>query len=101
MVPDRSRARSGQLEACVNKTLYILCIVGGGIGAGILAFFASQPATTEAAPFVPVPLLFSMIANLVMIYKMWAALPPSHARTSPGKAVGLLFVPLFNIYWMF
>jgi hypothetical protein len=37
----------------------------------------------------------------------WAMLPPEGRRTgsgkaiSPGAAVGLLFVPFFNYYWVF
>jgi len=32
---------------------------------------------------------------------MWKAIQDGHARTTPGPAVGLLFVPLFNLYWVF
>lgn len=35
------------------------------------------------------------------VYRMWAALRGKGARTTPGKAVGLLFVPIFNVYWGF
>ena len=41
------------------------------------------------------------VVGLVQIYRMWAAVQDGHARTSPGMAVGLLFVPLFNLYWGF
>jgi len=45
--------------------------------------------------------LYSGIVNLVFIYKIWDAIADQYARTSPGKAVGFLFIPFFNIYWMF
>lgn len=45
--------------------------------------------------------LISIIAFCVLIYKMWGAIQDGYARTQPGSAVGLLFVPLFNLYWMF
>jgi hypothetical protein len=32
---------------------------------------------------------------------MWAAIQDGHARTTPGKAVGFLFIPVFSLYWMF
>jgi hypothetical protein len=32
---------------------------------------------------------------------MWGAIKDGHARTTPGKAVGFLFIPFFNIYWFF
>jgi len=38
---------------------------------------------------------------LILLHKCWAVLPPDWARTTPGRAVGFLFIPVFNIYWMF
>ena len=32
---------------------------------------------------------------------MWAAIQDGYARTTPGKAIGFMFIPFFNIYWMF
>lgn len=31
----------------------------------------------------------------------WKALPPELRATTPGKAVGFMFIPLFNLYWVF
>ena len=42
-----------------------------------------------------------MILNYVFLYRAWHILQPGKARTSPGKAVGFLFIPLFNLYWVF
>jgi hypothetical protein len=46
-------------------------------------------------------LIFVSIVYLVTIYKLWSIFPPSFARTSPGQAVGFLFIPFFNYYWIF
>jgi hypothetical protein len=35
------------------------------------------------------------------LYKLWELIQDGHARTSPGLAVGLMFVPLLNLYWVF
>lgn len=46
----------------------------------------------------------AMIASVlfvIVIYRMWAAIQDGHARTDPGRAVGFLFIPFFNIYWAF
>lgn len=45
--------------------------------------------------------LFAVIVMIVLIYCMWKAIQDGHARTSPGKAIGLLFIPVFNLYWLF
>ncbi|MFC1791335.1 hypothetical protein ACFL0I_02575 [Gemmatimonadota bacterium] len=53
-------------------------------------------------------LAFSMLVGLygavvlwVFVYRMWANIQDGHARTSPGKAVGFIFIPFFNFYWIF
>jgi hypothetical protein len=49
-----------------------------------------------------VPWLVSNLLILVLIYRMWNALQGGvGVRTTPGKAVGLMFVPFFNLYWLF
>lgn len=45
--------------------------------------------------------IISIVAFCVLVYKMWAAIQDGHARTRPGWAVGALFIPIYNIYWMF
>lgn len=46
-----------------------------------------------------------MVAGAVVVlrfvYRMWDGLRADGPRTSPGKAVALLFIPVFNLYWMF
>lgn len=45
--------------------------------------------------------LVAAVTMFVLIYKIWAAIQDGNARTTPGKAVGFLFIPFFNIYWYF
>jgi len=46
-------------------------------------------------------MLYVGVVLFVFYYQIWRALPPDAARTSPGKAVGFMFIPLFQFYWMF
>lgn len=49
------------------------------------------------------------IAMLVSLHALWATIQPpprgvaepGTARTTPGAAVGFMFIPLFNFYWVF
>lgn len=49
----------------------------------------------------------SMISAMLWIYKSWEFLPQAYRRNasgrefSPMRAVGLHFVPLYNLYWVF
>lgn len=37
----------------------------------------------------------------VFHYQLWKFLPDHVSETTPGKAVGFLFIPFFNCYWVF
>lgn len=41
------------------------------------------------------------IMTLIWLYKTWDAVPQQFRNTSPGQAIGFLFIPFFNLYWMF
>ncbi len=48
------------------------------------------------------------IVGMVWMYKFWSWIPPDQRHTppwkkyiSPGMALGYMFIPYFNIYWMF
>jgi hypothetical protein len=47
----------------------------------------------------------AFIAQLVMfcvlLYRCWGIIQDGYPRTTPGAAVGYLFVPIYNIYWQF
>jgi hypothetical protein len=46
-------------------------------------------------------LIYGIVVMCVLVYRMWAAIQDGHARTSPGRALGCLFIPFFNFYWAF
>ena len=48
-------------------------------------------------PLDPLALIFAAL----LLFRCWKALPEAHRKTTPGKAVGFLFIPLFNFYWVF
>lgn len=45
--------------------------------------------------------IIAVITLCVLCYKMWAAIRDGDVRTTPGQAVGFLFIPFFNLYWFF
>ena len=51
-----------------------------------------------AAVLLTIP---GVVLYFVWLYQAWRAVPPQYRSTTPGKAVGLLFIPIFNIYWVF
>jgi len=108
----------------VSKAFYFGIYLGGSILGGILiaiAMFAiiGGAAASESGDLNPTAggtiagagvlvlllavacFLASSIVLFVLYYKMWTAIQDGCARTTPGKAVGFMFIPFFNIYWMF
>ena len=51
--------------------------------------------------FATALLVLGAIVVMVLIHKMWASIQDGHARTTPGRAVGFLFIPFFSLYWIF
>lgn len=44
---------------------------------------------------------FGLVAMGVLLHRAWSSIHDQHARTTPAKAIGLLFVPILNVYWAF
>lgn len=54
--------------------------------------------------FIGITLLLTiptLITFYIWLYKTWKAIPAPHRSTTPGKAVGFLFIPVFQYYWIF
>jgi hypothetical protein len=45
--------------------------------------------------------LIAAIMMWVFIFKMWKAINDGQSRITPGKAIGFMFIPIFNYYWIF
>jgi hypothetical protein len=95
----------------ISKGFYFGGIIGGTVLSVLAVAFLLVIAAEgrgrdrEAAAFLMLPALLPALAAVVLhfclVYRLWDALRGGGARTTPGAAVGLLFVPLFNLYWIF
>jgi len=107
----------------VSKAMYLGLYIGSFVLGGILMVIgvismiggavAADQGNSEAVAVaaVGVGVVFIILASsllclgavmvFILYYKMWKAIQDGNARTSPGKAVGFMFIPLFNIYWIF
>lgn len=62
----------------------------------------------DGAPLYPTLRIAAVFSGIlafsawsILHWRCWKALPDDFAKTTPGKAVGLLFVPFFRLYWFF
>lgn len=99
-----------------NFSLYLILFLGGlgGIivGAVVAGVGAAMAQRGDGTPIVAMigglllviglaALVAGMVFGMILLYRAWAIIQPHGARTTPGKAVGFLFIPFFNFYWMF
>jgi hypothetical protein len=46
-------------------------------------------------------IIAAIVFYCFIIHKLWSLIPMNVAKTTPGKAVGFMFIPFFNLYWSF
>lgn len=80
-------------------------------GTPVIVFYSVLlvPFLLADVPFIGLAFgLVSIVLGILLIvfcaildYRLWKAIPGPQRSTSPGLAVGLMFVPFFNLYWVF
>lgn len=85
----------------LSKGFYLGSLVGGDGLSTILLIVGAVKKEMGIIPFASILVVYWMIVWLVLLYKAWASIQDGHARTTPGKAVGFHFIPLYNFYWIF
>ena len=46
------------------------------------------------------PLVMAWVPNLIQLYQHWKIIQDRHAKVTSGRALGFMFIPLFNYYWL-
>ena len=87
-------------------------LFGGGLLLGLIALLSLGAAASKSSAGAGV---FGILATIgayglvtwagvlayMYLYRAWKLIQPGNVRTTPGKAIGFLFIPFYNIYWMF
>ncbi|MCX6625270.1 MAG: hypothetical protein NTY38_30265 [Acidobacteria bacterium] len=89
----------------INTSFYVLWpAVGLLLGLNLLAVASNADRSSWQQPVLFIAaglaILASSVMDMVFLYRAWSAIR-SPFTTSPGSAVGLLFVPIYNVYWIF
>lgn len=87
----------------VSAGLYLAFILGGAIAAGVFTgiVVANLSHMDEALPFTWMPSILSGIFLMILLHKAWASIQDGQTPVSPGAAIGFMFVPFYNLYWIF
>ena len=92
----------------ISKRFYMISIIGSAILSLIFISLLVISSSTESVALIMSSLMlgyalsiYAIVMLFLLLYKSWASIQDGHARTTPCKAVGFSFIPLFNIYWVF
>jgi len=90
------------LGSYLGCTVAVL-ILGWVMGALILIYADDEFSWAYMWPILPLaPLsIYLAVVQCLFIYKAWASIQDGQARAGPCKALGFLFIPFFNFYWVF
>ena len=94
----------------ISKPFYMTTLIGSLVVfvaafVGAMFFAASGEAGANFAMVLVLAgfasLLMGFVIWLTLIHRLWSTIEQGNVRTTPGKAVGFLFIPFFNLYWIF
>jgi hypothetical protein len=95
----------------LSKPFYLTSIIASFATSTIFALLAfaamasgshsDEEAGIVFAVLMFLPLIYGTVVMAVFIHNMWSAIQDGSPRATPGRAVGFLFIPLFNYYWVF
>lgn len=98
---------SDEINGLISKEYFMRSIIISWIFIVILsiATVAANLKNSDGKLFLILLLIgFSLYLTLLFIkiwYKSWDSIQDGHARTTPKKAIGYSFIPIFNLYWMY
>jgi hypothetical protein len=73
-----------------------------GYGVFFVGIFTESLVLGAAGGFVALTAgVFMIVCSCKFNYRCWMLVSDGKARTTPGQAVGFMFIPLFNLYWQF
>ncbi len=102
-----SYRRQSSAPKRLSRSFYLWSTGLGYLGAvlfGTIGLFQLESGSDDGLVYLILALISLytvLIIELVFLYKMWEAIQDGHARTTPGKAFGFMFIPIFNLYWHF
>lgn len=103
----------GQINAWFHSywmTLVIICptmLFGCGILLGLTSselldyYTATDIGTVIGLCMVSLIFLAGTLFGYLIIFQCWKAINSKSSPTTPSKAVGFLFIPVFSLYWQF
>jgi hypothetical protein len=96
----------GQVVGIILLTAGVFLLVVAGILTGYVINLSHSDLLTLATSILLIlfgcaAILFGATIWYLLLYKAWSVIQDGNASTTPEKAVGFIFIPFFNFYWIF
>jgi hypothetical protein len=96
----------GQVGGLVLLTAAVVLLVVSGIYTDyVLNLSYADPWTLVICTLLILlgcaAILFGATIWYLLLYRAWAVIQDGNASTTPEKAVGFIFIPFYNFYWIF
>jgi hypothetical protein len=88
-------------QKTINPYIFTVSLWGSFI-VGLIIMLTNRVETPTVSILLPLAgMAVAQIYFLISLYRCWKIIQGSTAGTTPGMAVGFLFIPLFNMYWVY
>ncbi len=85
-----------------KAALVFICLVAAFMCFGSYLLLEEDPEAALMYAWIGLPITILGVTFLsILHFKCWNTLPTEFRATTPGKAVGFMFIPFFNFYWGF
>ena len=85
----------------INKFPYFAIFILPGLFFFLIITSAINLSEDDILLLFVTVIIFAYIVGLVLHYKLWKAIQDPYTSITPGRAVGFLFIPVYNYYWVF
>ncbi len=86
------------LITCFAASIILALLIFAALASGS---YGDEKVALVLAVLLFIPMVYSTVVMAVLIHKMWSSIQDGAPRTTPGKAVGVLFIPLSDHYRVF
>lgn len=97
LILHHSAEQTGWIADAVRSSPIVAKALQDGVSGTFAIHMLGNLCVLAAAPL----LLAFLIFHCLVLYRSWKALPKSERLLPPAAVVALLFLPIFNFYWVF
>ncbi|MEA2043126.1 MAG: hypothetical protein U9N85_11325, partial [Bacteroidota bacterium] len=92
----KTKPKTDQIKQTNSLYTVFLSTYFGALFFMLIDYLIEMPAILGLLSFFA-----SFVLSLIILYKAWSVIKDGETNISPGAAVGYLFIPVFNFYWIF